>query len=195
MPSSITDSGVFLISALFNMYVMIVLLRLILPFIQANFYNPLSQFVVKLTNPIAIPLRKIIPVFHKIDLPIVFLLLAVQTVKILLLISISHSGFGSVAGVFIWVIADTIAQVLSLYFYAIILRVVMSWIAMGGYIGASPLQEILFLLTEPLLAPVRRIIPTIQGIDLTPLVVLLGIKVLEIAVVNPLIHLGVMLSL
>ena len=195
MPNNLANSSVFLISAIINMYVMVVLLRLLLPFVQANFYNPLSQTVVKLTDPIIKPLRKIIPVFHRIDLPVVFLLFAVQLFKILLFISINHGGFGSVGGVFVWVIGDTVAQLLNLYFYAIILRVIISWVATGGYIGASPLQEILFLITEPLLAPVRRIIPVIQGIDLTPLVVLLGLKVLEMLVVNPLIHLGVVLSI
>ncbi len=195
MPSNFANPSVFLIGALINMYVMIVLLRLLLPFVQANFYNPLSQYVVKFTDPIVKPLRKIIPVFHKIDLPVVFLLFAVQTFKVLLFISINHSGFGSIAGVLVWVLGDTLDQVLTLFFYAIILRVVMSWVAMGGYIGASPLQEILFLLTEPLLAPLRRITPSIHGFDLSPLLAILGLKVLEILVVNPIIHLGVVLSI
>lgn len=195
MPSNFANSSVFLIGAIMNAYVMIVLLRLILPFVQANFYNPLSQLVIKYTNPFVKPLRKITPVVRKIDSAVLFLLLIVQTLKILLFISINHSGFGSVIGVAIWVIGDTLDQVINLYFYAIILRVVMSWVAMGGYIGVSPLQEILFLLTEPLLAPIRRLLPSIQGIDLTPLLVLFGLKALEMLVVNPLIHMGVVFSI
>lgn len=195
MPSGFANSSVFLIGAILNAYVMIVLLRLILPFVQANFYNPLSQLVIKYTNPFVKPLRKIIPVFRKVDTAVLFLLFAVQVFKILLFISINHGGFGSVFGVFVWVVGDTLDQVINLYFYAIILRVVMSWVAMGGYIGVSPLQEILFLLTEPLLAPIRRLLPLIQGIDLSPLLVLLGLKALELLMVNPLIHMGVVLSL
>lgn len=195
MPSGFANSSVFLIGAILNAYVMIVLLRLILPFVQANFYNPLSQLVIKYTNPLVKPLRKFIPVFRKVDTAVLFLLFAVQVFKILLFISINHGGLGSVFGVFVWVVGDTLDQIVNLYFYAIILRVVMSWVAMGGYIGVSPLQEILFLLTEPLLSPIRRLLPLIQGIDLSPLLVLLGLKALELLVVNPLIHMGVVMSI
>lgn len=195
MPSNFSNAGVFLISALINMYVMVLLLRLILPFVRANFYNPISQFIVTLTDPVIKPLRRFIPSYQKIDLPVLLLLFVIQLLKLSLLFLVTRGMLGNFVGVAVWAVGDTMDQLTTMLFYAIIIRIILSWLAMGGYMGASPLQEILFLITEPVLAPFRRIIPQIQGIDLSPLAALLSIKVVEIIAIYPLIGLGVAMSL
>jgi len=195
MPNNISSAGVFLISTLINMYVMVLLLRMLLPFVRANFYNPISQFIVALTDPIIKPLRRIVPSYKKIDLPVLLLLFFIQMLKLTILFLVTRGTLGSPLGISTWVVGDTLDQLTTMYFYAIIIRVVLSWIAMGGYMGASPLQEILFLITEPVLAPFRRFIPQIQGIDLSPLAVLISIKLIEIIFIYPLIGFGVALSL
>jgi len=195
MPNNISSAGVFLSSTLINMYVMVMLLRLLLPFVRANFYNPLSQFIVTLTDPLIKPVRRIIPSYKKFDLPVLLLLFLVQTLKLTILFLVTQGSLGNPLGITIWVMGDTLDQFTTLYSYAIIFRIVLSWVAMGGYMGASPLQEILFLITEPILAPFRRFIPMIQGIDLSSLAVLISIKLLEIVFIYPLIGFGVTLSL
>lgn len=195
MPNNISSAGVFLISTLINMYVMVLLLRILLPFVRANFFNPISQLIVTLTDPIIKPLRRFVPSYKKIDVPVFLLLFVVQMIKLTILFLVTRGTLGNPLGITIWVIGDTLDQLTTMYFYAIIIRVVLSWIAMGGYMGASPLQEILFLITEPVMAPFRRFIPPIQGIDLSPLAVLISIKLLEIIFVYPIIGFGVALAL
>ena len=195
MPNNLSAAGVFLISTLINMYVMVMLMRVLLPFVRANFYNPISQFIVALTDPIIKPLRRVVPSYKKIDLPVILLLFLVQFLKLTILFFVTRGTLGNPFGISIWVVGDTLDQLTTMYFYAIIIRVVLSWVSAGGYVGASPLQEILFLITEPVLRPFRRFIPPIAGIDLSPLVLMISIKLIEIIFIYPVIGFGVALAL
>lgn len=158
----------FLIDFVFNLYLMVVLLRLWLQFARADFYNPFSQFVVKATQPIVAPLRRIIPSIGRLDTATLVLALLVAGLKIVVLnLVLGGSGLNFLSLVvvaFIIVIKET----LTLVMYVLILRAIMSWISQGS----NPMELVLGQLTEPMLAPIRKRMPDMGGLDLSVMVVI-----------------------
>ncbi|WP_306519087.1 YggT family protein [Rheinheimera sp.] len=167
----------FLISTLFNLYLMVVLLRLWLQSARADFYNPLSQFVVKATNPLLIPMRRLIPSIGKLDTASLVLALLVATGKVITMQLLLSGGVGLSTTLF-GAIAVLVKESFSLLFWVVVIRAILSWFSQGR----NPMEHLLHQLTEPLLAPIRRIIPPVGGLDMSVLVLLLGLQFLEILV-------------
>ncbi len=171
----------FLIETFFDLYIMVVLLRFLLQLFRADFYNPLSQFIVRATNPILIPLRKVIPGYGGIDVSSLIFAYAVTFIKYVCLILLFNSGFPSIASLMLVSLAMLINQSFSLFLYMILIRAVMSWISPGYH---NPIMAVIHQLTEPLMAPVRRLIPPMGGLDLSPLFLILGLQFALIAIEN-----------
>lgn len=167
----------FLIDTLFNLYLMVVLLRLWLQLARADFYNPFSQFIVKATHPIVGPLRRIIPSIGRFDTATLLLALAVAALKIVVLSAVLGAGF-SPSVVIIGAVFTVVKEIFSLLFWVLIIQALLSWVSQGY----NPMQMVLQQLTEPLLAPVRRVIPPMGGLDLSVLVVLIGLQFLQLLV-------------
>ncbi len=185
MTGYFSSAAVFLIEAVFGLYMLIVLLRLILQMVRADFNNPLSQFIVKVTNPPLKPLRRLIPGIAGIDMASVVLLFLLQMAK-LALIALSAGMMLSMAGLAILSIAELIALVLNVYMISILAQIVLSWVSPGH----NPLTSILYAINEPIMRPARKILPPMSGIDLSPILVFLGIGLLKILIVSPLFDLG-----
>ncbi len=192
MISPFENAGLFLVQTLFNLYLFVLLIRLILHFQRADYYNPVIQLVIKLTSPLIKPLRKIIPDVKGIELATVLVLLVVDAIKLLCIIGLQGSGLPNFFGLLVWASADIINQLVNVYFFAIIIRIVLSWLGRGV---VNPLTSILYLLTEPLMAPARRLVPSIGGFDLSPVVVLILLQLTLIILVKPLLGLGVTIAL
>lgn len=165
----------FLISTLFDLYMMAVILRIWLQLTRADFYNPVSQFVVKITNPVLIPLRRIIPGFAGIDWAGIVLLLLVGFAKIALLQVLYGVGFPAVQ-ILIASSISIVKEVLNLIFWVMLIRVILSWVSQGY----NPIEALLNQLTEPMLNPIRRILPDMGGFDLSIMVFLIGLKFVEL---------------
>ncbi|QHJ12936.1 hypothetical protein FX988_03194 [Paraglaciecola mesophila] len=165
----------FLVSTLFELYLMVVLLRFWLQLARADFYNPFSQFVVKATHPIVGPLRRILPSIGRIDTATLVLALLVAGLKIvalnLLIGNTNINPLGLVIGSFYLVVKEA----LSLMMWVLIIRAIMSWVSQGY----NPMDMVLGQLTEPLLAPIRRRLPSLGGLDLSVMVVILVIIFLQ----------------
>jgi YggT family protein len=175
------NSLIFLIRTLGDLYVMVFLLRFLLQWVRADFYNPLAQFVVKATNPLVVPARRVIPSLRGTDLPTLVLLLILEgllTWAILALIGVT----APVLTVGALVILRLINTMLWLYVVSIFVYVILSWVSPAGY---SPIGRILADLNEPLLRPVRRILPPIGGLDLAPMLVVILIAAIRIALPLP----------
>ncbi|MDX1251438.1 MAG: YggT family protein [Gammaproteobacteria bacterium] len=179
-------SAVFLVKTLFDLYIGALLLRFLLQLVRADFRNPFSQFLVKATNPVVIPLRRIIPGMGGMDMASLLMALMLQAVKMLLLAVIA-GRLPSIAGLLILSLADLTELLLTLYTATLILQVILSWVAQGTY---NPLANVLHSLNEPLLSPVRRLIPAISGFDLSPIGVLIVFQLLRILLVAPLTDFG-----
>jgi YggT family protein len=186
MNNYFSSAAGFLIEAVFGIYMLLVLLRLMLQMVRADFYNPFCQFIVKATNPPLKPLRRIIPGLAGIDMASVLLILALQMVK-LFLMALAAGMKLSFAGLAVMSIGELIALVLNIYMISILLQAILSWVGPGGH---NPLTSILYYLNEPVMRPARRILPPISGVDLSPILVFLAIGLLKILVVSPILDLG-----
>lgn len=164
----------YLIGTLIDLYVAAVLLRLLLQWVRADFYNPLSQFLIRLTNPALVPLRRVIPSIRRLDTASVVLMLALEIVAVTVISAISSQNL-SWQQVIVFSVVKLLMTFLMTYFFLIIIAVILSWVARGTQHPSIPL---VFQLTEPVLRPIRRVIPPIAGIDLSPLFALIGIRFL-----------------
>jgi YggT family protein len=174
--NALKNTSVFLIQILFNLYLLILLARIILQRVGANYYNPFVQLIVRLTNFIVIPLRRVIPEHFGIDFAAILLLFIIEIIKLILLSSLLLGGIPHVAVLVLWAIVDLMSLLINIFFYAIILAVIFSWI---GGMASGPFIDILHLISEPLLRPARRLIPPIAGFDISPIPILILLKLLN----------------
>lgn len=170
---------VFLVQILFGFYIGIVLIRFALQWVRADFYNPISQFVTKVTSPVLRPLRRFIPGYRGLDLASLVLAWVLQLVELLVLALL----LGQVPGVFgllIWSIPALISRVIFLLLFLVFVRAILSWFNPDPY---HPGADIIRRLTDPLLRPAQRFIPPIAGIDLSPMVVIVLLYLLNMLLV------------
>jgi YggT family protein len=189
--SYLIQAAVFLIQIIFGLYILAVLLRYLLARVRADFYNPLSQFLVKVTNPAIKPLRRLIPGYLGIDWPSILLLLLVQGLEIVLISLIASGQIPSPLGLLVLTIAYLIKEIIYVYLFIIFIQIVISWINPGAY---NPITIIMYQLSEPILKPARKLIPAAGGFDFSSLVVIIGLQLLIILLVSPLMDLGLRLS-
>jgi len=174
MNSSSVNAISYLVGTLIDLYVAAVLLRLLLQWVRADFYNPLCQFLVKLTNPALVPLRRVIPSIKKLDTASVFLMLALEILGVWIISRIGSNPL-NVQQIVAFSAIKLLMAVLMTYFFLIIASVILSWI---GRSMRHPVIPLVFQLTEPVLRPFRRFIPPIAGLDLSPLFALIAIRFL-----------------
>ena len=164
----------YLVGTLIDLYVGAVLLRLLLQWVRADFYNPLSQFLIKVTNPILVPLRRIIPSIGRLDTASVVLMLLLEFLGIWLVASIGSRTMPWQQIVTFGVL-KLLMTLLMTYFFLIIISVILSWLGQGM---KHPVIPLVYQLTEPILRPFRKVIPSIAGIDLSPMFALIAIRFL-----------------
>lgn len=170
----------FLVKTLLDLYILTFMLRLLLQWVRADFYNPLSQFIVRVTDPLVRPLRRIVPTTGRLDTATLLVILGLELAATTLLLGMATSGPLPGAGNLLTLaVLRTLVLVLRLYFVAILITVILSWV---GRDARHPLVAVLNSLVEPVLRPVRRILPSIGGLDLSPLIVLLLIQAALIAI-------------
>jgi YggT family protein len=168
---------IFIVETLLSLLLFVFLLRLFMQWSRADFRNPISQAVVRLTNPLVMPLRRVLPPVRRVDTASVVSVVIVALVEVAIVYALR--GF-EVPPLVFWLRAaavEIVRTTLWTYFYAIFLYALLSLIAPGGY---SPVQSLLTSLCEPVLRPVRRLIPPIGGLDLSPLWVCIAIQALLI---------------
>jgi len=185
-----TDPVVFLIDTVFSLYILAVLLRFLLQWTQADFYNPISQFLVKITHPPLRMLRRFIPAVGRIDSSSLVLALILQIVANFAILAIKGLTVG-IAALVVLSFTDLLKMMLDIFVYAIFAGAILSWFAAGSYGGTSSL---LYSLTEPLLAICRRVLPDLGGIDLSPLVALVLLQLAKMVLLPPLHQLATLLS-
>jgi YggT family protein len=168
---------IYIIDTLLELALYVVLGRLLLQLTRADFRNPIAQAVVRLTNPLIVPLRRVLPPLGKVDTASIVAVLLVAAVQVACLFALHAGGYPDALGWVYAVASDILRALLWLYCYAIILYALLSLIAPGGY---SPLQSVLTSLCEPVLRPIRRLIPSVAGIDLSPLWAVIAIQAILI---------------
>lgn len=169
------DPLILVVKTLGNLYLFIVLLRLVLQLTRADFYNPISQGVVKATSPFLKPLRKVIPSIGRVDTSSVVLALAVQALILFFVMMIVGYQL-TPAHYVIYTVAGVAFHLLDLYFWAMLISVILSWVAPAS---SHPGALLVMQICEPLYRLCRRVIPPLGGFDLSPIFIFLGISVLK----------------
>ena len=182
--TGLNTAAIYILQTLGSLYLLIVLLRFILHLVRADFYNPLSQFVVRATQPLVRPLRRFIPGLAGLDLA--SLLLAIVVQLLLMALTLLLMGYGadimSLAGqLLIWSIIGVTSLFLKVFFFALIVSVILSWVAPGTY---NPAAQLVNQLCEPVLAPFRKLIPNLGGLDISPIFAFIALNLIDMLVIG-----------
>ncbi|MFV8818833.1 YggT family protein [Haliea sp. E17] len=174
---AINEITVYLIQTAVSLYLVAMLLRFLLQLVRADFYNPICQFLVKITNPLVIPLRRVLPGFGGIDFASLLLSLLLQLLAIVVLLKLYGLGLPNILLLVLWSALGLVGLVVNIYFFALLAMIILSWIAPGGN---NPALVLLYQVTEPVMAPFRRLLPPMGGMDFSPILVFILINVLQI---------------
>ena len=170
-----SDALIFIVRSLVELYIITFVLRLILQWVRADFRNPLSEFILKVTNPLVLPLRRFVPPVGMLDTATLLVAFALQLVLTFLLLNVACVGSPDPAQFVALSVLRLVHLFLRIYFFIIIAYVILSWISPGNY---NPAANLLSSMAEPVLAPLRRLIPPIGGLDLSPLFAILALQAL-----------------
>ena len=179
--STFTEISIYVIQALANLYLLIVLMRFLLQICKANFYNPISQFAVKATAAPMAPLQKVFPPFKNFSTACIVLALIVQAVAIQGSVFIFNGEMMPIVALLIWSLVGITSMLLNIYFYGLLIVIVVSWVAPQSH---HPAIALLWQLMDPVMAPFRKLIPSLGGLDLSPILMFLLLNVLRISVSN-----------
>ncbi|SER91115.1 YggT family protein [Halopseudomonas bauzanensis] len=174
-------AAIYIVQTLGSLYLLIVLLRFILQLVRADFYNPLSQFIVRATQPILRPLRRVIPGFAGIDFASLVLALIVQLVVMAIIIKLMGYALPAILQLLVWSLVGITALFLKIFFFALIISVILSWVAPHSH---NPAAVLVYQLCEPVLAPIRRFLPSLGGLDLSPIFAFIALNLLDMLVVT-----------
>jgi len=180
--SGLVEALIYIIQTLGSLYLLIVLLRFILQLVRADFYNPLSQFTVKATQPLLKPLRRFIPSIAGLDTA--SLVLAVLVQLLLMVVTLSLMGFNPVSVIpqlLVWSLIGVTSLFFKVFFFALIVSVILSWVAPGSY---NPGAQLVNQLCEPVLAPFRKLIPNLGGLDISPIFAFIALNLIDMLVIG-----------
>lgn len=173
----LTQIALLLVEFFSYFYILIVMLRFLLQLVRADFYNPLSQFIVKATNPLIIPLRKVIPGLFGIDIASLVLALSLQMLAFFVMAMIANGATIPLLTLLSVSVIKLIELVLNIYFFSFIIMVIISWIAPHTH---NPIMSVISSLTEPVLRPIRKVMPSMGGLDFSVMIAMLGIIIIKI---------------
>ncbi|MEG5264304.1 YggT family protein [Pseudomonas sp. JDS28PS106] len=177
----LNTAAIYILQTLGSLYLLIILLRFVLQLVRADFYNPLSQFAVRATQPLLKPMRRIIPSLFGLDMSSLVLAIIVQIILMALTLLLSYGTTGDPLHLLIWAIIGVTALFLKIFFFALIVSVILSWVAPNSH---NPGAELVNQICEPALAPFRRILPNLGGLDISPILAFLVLKLLDMLVIN-----------
>lgn len=187
MLDPILNGGLFLLQFLFDTYILILTLRLLMQYTGVNFYNPIAQFIVKVTKPVLSGFQRFLPAYKGVDFSIIAIIFILDIIKFFLIIYFKFQVLANPLGLIVWTFGDFASQLIDIFFFAILLYAIFSWFMPRHY---NPLYEILSRLSSLVLTPISRIIPVLGGLDISPIIAILALKLLDIVVISPLLGLG-----
>jgi YggT family protein len=186
----IANAGQILIQFIFGVLIALVGLRVLLQLVHANFHNPICQFIYKSTNPVLMPLRRVIRPWRSLDVIGVLVCYLLAILKVVLMLALVGHSLGPV-GLLVVGLAEMLDYLLLGYFWLIVVSVILSYVARDSY---SPIVPLVYQLTEPVLKPIRRRLPSLGGFDFSALIASLAIYLARALLVQPLTDLGLYLG-
>lgn len=174
MSGQATNAFAFLVETLFHLYLVALMLRLLLEATGADYYNPICQVLIKITDPLVRPVSRILPNIGRLNLACLFVLYVIQVISLVAIGLISGWQLDPLI-IALLAVMRLLRMLLILYLILIIVGVILSWVGQGF---RHPIVPLIFQLTEPVLAPIRRVLPSLGGLDLSPLVAIILIQFL-----------------
>ena len=174
--NGVNMAAVYVVQTLGSLYLLIVLLRFILQLVRADFYNPLSQFIVRATQPLLKPLRRVIPRFAGIDLASLVLAIIVQLILLAVIIMLMGAALPPVLQLLVWSLVGVTSLFVKIFFFALIISVILSWVAPHSH---NPAAMLVNQLREPVLAPIRGLLPSMGGLDLSPIFAFIALRLVD----------------
>lgn len=168
----------YLAQTFFSIYLFAMLLRFLLQLVRADFYNPICQFLVKITNPVVLPARRLIPSVGGLDLASLVLAVLLQMAAIAVILLINGIAFPNPLIGLTWAALGVVGLLVNIYFFALLGMIILSWVAPGSN---NPAIYLLHQITEPVMAPLRKVLPTMGGLDFSPILVFILINIIQIA--------------
>ncbi len=169
-----------LVSTLGGLYLLAILLRFLLQIARADFYNPLTQAVVRITDPLVRVFRSFIPGYRGVDFSSLVLALVIEAVLVTALIFLYGFQMPGIGSIVTWSLAGVIFFIINIYYWAIIASIIMSFVMLfSGNMNPHPALQLIWQLTEPVMAPVRKVIPPMGGLDFSPIFIFIGIQLLR----------------
>ena len=167
----------FIVKTLLDLYIITFMMRFILQWVRADFHNPISQFFVRVTNPLVMPARRIVPSLAGLDTASALVIIVLELGVTLVLVNTVCMNDASVLQIIGLAVLRTIYMILRVYLFVLLIYIVLSWVNSGGY---NPASYLLSSIAEPVLKPFRRFIPSIGGFDLSPVFALIVIQALTL---------------
>ena len=180
------NAGTLIVETVFSILILFMLLRFMFQLFRADFRNPISQAIVKVTNPFLAPFRRVIPGLYGIDLAAVVLIIILGLLKMWILLALQGYQI-NFSAMFVLSLADTLNTVIWIFIIAVLASVIASWVARGSY---HPVLGLIYSLSEPISAPFGRILPTMGGLDFSPILTLLVLQLAQGLIVHPLTDFG-----
>lgn len=191
--SSMREAFLFLIKFVFEIYFLVVLIRFIFDFLKVKTTNflPIIPFIYTITDVLIKPLQKFLPLYKGINLATLTLLFLIKALELIFIVLLTKGAFPGILALLIWPIGEILSQTLNFFFFTVIIATLFSWFVPAGTSSITPL---LFQLTDRILQPARKIVPLVANFDISPLVVLIVLKFVDILVALPLIRMGINLA-
>ncbi len=173
----------FIIGTLLNLYAMVVALRFVMQAVRADYYNPIAQFVVRVTDPLLVPMRRVIPAIAGYDTSSLLLAFLVLTFKLFAfkLLSLGFApAFGKMLNpateaaplLFYFAFIDLVHLLFNIFIFSLFIQALLSWLPNSQ---GNPASGLLHAITAPVLRPLQRVIPPIGGLDLSTLIAIIGL--------------------
>lgn len=174
------SSAALIFNALAGLYLLAVLLRFLLQVARADFYNPVSQAVIKATDPLVRVFRGFIPGYRGVDFSTLILALVLEGIAICVMILLYGGSIPSLGFVVTWAFVGILYFIINIYYWAIIASIIMSFVMLfSGNMNPHPILRLIWQLTEPVMAPVRKIIPPMGGLDFSPIFIFIAIGLIQ----------------
>jgi YggT family protein len=173
----------FLIDTLFTLYITTFLLRFLLQWVRADFYNPVCQSIIKITNPVLMRVRRFIPGFKGIDWASIAIVIVFCFINEYLLIALRFGVMPNPIGIGLFAIADAIGLGLNIYIFSTLIWVITSWLTPQAI---NPVMQAIYPLIAPALQNIQRFVPRVAGLDLSPIALMVLLSLINILLVMPL---------
>lgn len=179
--NTINEISLYLVQTVIGLYLLIMVMRFVLQLVLADFYNPISQFLVRATNPLVVPLRRILPARGRFDPASLLLAILLQLIGIVVILLLRGISPPSVSLLLAWSFISVIGLLVNIYFFALLGMIILSWVAPGT---SNPAAYLLYQITEPVMAPFRRMLPSMGGLDFSPILLFILINIVQIVLRN-----------